>query len=386
MMTNYQTNMNIPPSILSSQSNTVLPDVLVHRISEFLGERDNACLGATNTVNKEFLGEMTKAVYTRRALEKNVIETLLKSRVHAFIDTGYMDTIFRYDKLDSYIDHFGLYDDSIVADNGNFRNNVEFTITGSIEVYTCLIEMVIELVPSQSLAFVMKIFGLDTTKPVTGGYTMGDLKVGILNSNDIYDITEYTRMDIIMFGDNINSIGNSAFTGSQNLKAVVISDSVTEIGENAFSACYRLQSIVLPKSLTEIGNSAFRRCLRLKSIIVPDSVTYLGDNVFDGCRNTSYIEIPDSVAKIGIRGFSGCSKLTSINIPNSLKVIEPGLFCSCSSLESIEIPESVDAIGENAFRGCNMLSSVAIPDSVTSIGDYAFTGCVLLETIPVRSR
>ena len=242
----------------------------------------------------------------------------------------------------------------------------------------------------------------------------------------------------VKIGNNVTSIGSSAFYGCSGLTSITIPDSVTSIGDDAFWGCAGLTSVTIGNGVTSIGGSAFSGCTGLTSITIPDSVTSIGDFAFSGCTGLTSIIIPDSVTSIGSGAFSGCSSLESITIPfvgsktysstyqypfgyifgtsfytggkgvtqtyygsstssttsttyyipSSLRNVTVtggnilyGAFSNCSMLTSITIPDSVTSIGDNAFWDCSGLTSVTIGDSVTSIGEYAFYYCSGLTSV-----
>jgi hypothetical protein len=67
----------------------------------------------------------------------------------------------------------------------------------------------------------------------------------------------------VQIGNNVSSIGNSAFNGCSNLMCVAIPNIVTNIGDFAFSRCSMLMSITIPNSVTSIGK---KRILQLHHI------------------------------------------------------------------------------------------------------------------------
>ena len=79
----------------------------------------------------------------------------------------------------------------------------------------------------------------------------------------------------------MTSIGNSAFSGCNDLSLITISNSVTSIGEQAFYNCNSLTSITFPNSVTSIGNGAFSGCSNLKEVISEINTPYdINENVF----------------------------------------------------------------------------------------------------------
>ena len=197
-------------------------------------------------------------------------------------------------------------------------------------------------------------------------------------------------------------IGNW-FRGMESINEAIIGDEVTSIGNSAFSNCSGLTSIIIPNSVTSIGNYAFQYCSGLTSVTIPNSVTSIGDFAFQNCYGLTSVAIPNTVTSIGSGAFSYCSGLTSFTIPNSVTSIGTGAFSYCSGLTSFAIPNSVTNIGNRAFSGCSGLTSIdlhcntigdcfsgntsvtsiLIGDEVTSINDNAFNGCKNLATIEI---
>ncbi len=86
----------------------------------------------------------------------------------------------------------------------------------------------------------------------------------------------------VVMGDDVETIGDSAFSGCSGLVSVSFSTNVTSIGNSAFRNCSLLNSISLPEGITTIGSSAFTDCDSLKSLIIPRSVISIGTNAFNG--------------------------------------------------------------------------------------------------------
>jgi len=141
-----------------------------------------------------------------------------------------------------------------------------------------------------------------------------------------------------------------------------------------------IKTIIIGDDVTSIGDSAFAECHRLTSAMIPDSVTSIGDYAFCYCDDLTIVTIGNSVTSIGDYAFYECIGLTNVTIGNSVTSIGECAFIDCCSLTSITIPDSVESIGANAFVDC-YLTDIVIGKSVKSIGDYAFRGCFLLEDV-----
>lgn len=166
-----------------------------------------------------------------------------------------------------------------------------------------------------------------------------------------------TQITHVVIGNRITSIGNTAFSGLENLISVILPESVSAIGDGAFRNCRKLKAIELPANLISIGESAFSSCYELDSIVIPNSVK---------------TEVLQST-------FAYCRSLKSVVLPENVKTLT-STFRECVSLTSITIPEGVTSIA-GAFFGCEQLAVVIIPHSITSITSSAFYGCMYLEDV-----
>ena len=187
----------------------------------------------------------------------------------------------------------------------------------------------------------------------------------------------------LILGDNIEKIGERAFSQCNTLTSVTIPNSITSIGNDAFLRCTSLTSVTIPDSVTTIGEAAFSRCDSLTSVTIPNSVTTIGTSAFYYCESMTSVIIGNSVTSIGSGAFSYCKSLTNLTIPDSVTTIEDRAFHECTSLINIIIPDSVTTIGYRAFFYCTSLTSITIPNSVTSIGEEAFSCCISLTSIIV---
>lgn len=70
-----------------------------------------------------------------------------------------------------------------------------------------------------------------------------------------------SKVKTVYIGDNIKTIGASAFEGCKNLKEVYFGKRVKKIGEQAFYNCPKLKTIDLydAKSLKSVGKNAFKK-------------------------------------------------------------------------------------------------------------------------------
>lgn len=181
-------------------------------------------------------------------------------------------------------------------------------------------------------------------------------------------------------GDNLKTIGNSAFRDNIVLTSITIPASVTTIGDSAFLNNKDLKSVVLPASLETIGVSAFENT-GLKSLTIPangdDSEDYatpttIGASAFKGNKGLESVVIlastnPAVKTEIGASAFQDNTNLKSITLPESVTTIGASAFENNADLESITLPESIITIGASAFENTG-LTSLTIPASVTTLG------------------
>ncbi|MGN1419722.1 MAG: leucine-rich repeat protein, partial [Acutalibacteraceae bacterium] len=231
----------------------------------------------------------------------------------------------------------------------------------------------------------------------------------------------------VVFGENVKSIPNSAFSGNSYLKAVTLGSGVTSIGKYVFSNCTGLKEIIISESVETIGDNAFFKC-GAESVIIKGNINtmgnsafsampnlktvtvegnaVLGSDIFSYCHALETVEIsgnvqsipvdafymsenlksvtlPESVAVIGDAAFAGCYALTDINLPEGIKKLPYNAFASCRSLEHIELPSTLEMIGDDVFYDCISLTDIVIPKNVKRIGPSAFYNCNNLSSIEI---
>ena len=204
----------------------------------------------------------------------------------------------------------------------------------------------------------------------------------------------------------VTSIAKSAFYNNSNLRNVSFESGshLTSIGELAFSDSENLTSITIPSSVTSIGNNAFYNSKNLSNITFESGshLTSIGNYAFGYIGQTS-ITIPSSVTSIGTRAFANIKVVNytgsasgspwgalSVNpyidgdfvySDNTKTVLQAYLGTS----SSVTIPSGVTSIGKSAFNGNTYLTSVTIPASVTSMGNQVFSNCSNLTSVTFES-
>lgn len=197
---------------------------------------------------------------------------------------------------------------------------------------------------------------------------------------------------VITFDKDLESIGATAFSMSENLQSIELPNNVISIENMAFASCLQLSEVKLGNKLKTIGEDAFLSCWLLKQIDLPSSLETIGSAAFmlsglesitipygvteicNGAFGTLLIEkvtIPGSVKKIGRGAFRKC-ELISVKIDAGVEIIEPYAFEECTKLKDVTLGQGLKSIGEYAFSTTS-IENVTIPESVESIGACAFT-------------
>ena len=191
-----------------------------------------------------------------------------------------------------------------------------------------------------------------------------------LKEAELSSVKEIGRNAFIISGlekislKNVEKIGEKAFGKCENLKEVELS-SVKEIGRNTFE--YSGLEKVSFENIEKIGDYAFSRCENLKEVVLPPSVKEIGACTFFEDTSLEKINL-ENVEKIGFHAFSECENLKEAKL-FSVKEIERNTF-EYSGFEKVSL-ENVEKIGESAFYGCEKLKEVVLP-SVKEIGEDAF--------------
>lgn len=118
---------------------------------------------------------------------------------------------------------------------------------------------------------------------------------------------------------NVTGIADKAFLNSKVTK-VVIGDNVTSIGNSAFSGCKKLKTVTIGKNVTTIGANAFSKCSALTKITIPAKVKKIGKQAFSGCKKLKNITVRTTKLKkstVGSKAFQGISAKASIKVPKS---------------------------------------------------------------------
>ena len=173
-------------------------------------------------------------------------------------------------------------------------------------------------------------------------------------------------------------------TSGINMQADSRLREVNTIGEKAFKDCSRLQSVIFPDNLKEINTEAFAGTdLRTSVVFNSYSDVVFGERVFSNTRITS-ITLPKT-KELSAEIFANCTALENITFAKTGK-IGRGAFKGCTAIEQIDLSQAeAIAIGAETFAGCKRLKKVilSVTMNLKPIGDKAFANCESLENLTV---
>ena len=138
-----------------------------------------------------------------------------------------------------------------------------------------------------------------------------------------------------------------------------LSYDVTAVESFAFFRNETIQTLSLYDAtrLNGLGQGAFAGCVNLKAVEIPSAVQTLGNSVFDGCTSLYEVRFRDgSAAQIPAQAFFECASLETVLFENDVTSIGNRAFSGCTSLEYVEIPKSVTTIAASAFDNCPALT------------------------------
>ena len=158
--------------------------------------------------------------------------------------------------------------------------------------------------------------------------------------------------------DSLREFGGYAFSQT-GLKSFSIPKGVTQVSFGLFCECGSLEEVIFHDQVEYIGVSAFAGCCSLKRIDLPVKTDTVCDGAFRECVALEHVSMP-SVYAIPAYCFEQCSSLSDVSLCPNLQLICTWAFRDCKSLKSIQLPASTEWIRDGAFIDSG-LSSIIIP-------------------------
>lgn len=191
--------------------------------------------------------------------------------------------------------------------------------------------------------------------------------------------SELNLSGTLTIGSNVETIEQYAFLNSSGFEGdLIIPDSVITIGTSAFSSHKAdsdgLGGLILGQNVTTIGDTAFSGRGFTGQLVLPDSVTTVGYASFYACQKfTGTIKLSENLSSVGSYAFSYLHGVSGVlTIPSSLTYINDYAFYFNQNLTRLELPSSVTYIGDQAFAFCYVLSGTVVKTSSMTIETFAF--------------
>lgn len=184
---------------------------------------------------------------------------------------------------------------------------------------------------------------------------------GINPDSSVYASNLYTNSLIkVELGDNIDTIGEEAFYGCQNLESINIPKAMATIKAECFNDCQKLRwfsnmhaafvynfatrSSGLARATfggggTAYGTaSAFNKCLNLRRAAYPSKYTAVGSSDFAGCSSLVEVVFNGNITKIEGAAFQNCYALKKLDFTNNTAVPSLASFTALSNVpKDVEI-------------------------------------------------
>ncbi len=165
--------------------------------------------------------------------------------------------------------------------------------------------------------------------------------------------------------------GASVFDGSNVLETLDLGRDITYPGNNSpFRDQDKLASLTIGQNVTSIGNSAFAGCSSLRSVTIPAGVTAIDDYAFSECPALRVLQIDDCDEPLAfgmqVFGKDISRSLYSVTIGRNLTYSNDyPPFLLQTELRIATLGEKVTSVGDYLFAGCWALSQVFLPSTIT---------------------
>lgn len=193
------------------------------------------------------------------------------------------------------------------------------------------------------------------------------------------EIPEYTffnlEVETLVLPASLKKVGAGAFASS-HIASLVVPEGVESLGDYAFYGCNNLKDVSLPASIKTVGKGAFGNCRELQTIDLSSTgITEIPAQAFSGAVNLESVSLPASVVKIGREAFSH-TKIESLDL-KGINAFDAYALSGMPFLKSLSInPEA--RIGDGLLMDNISLTSLSgMPEFLP---DYFAANCSILPT------
>ena len=196
-------------------------------------------------------------------------------------------------------------------------------------------------------------------------------------------------LTVVNLGDNINEIGDMAFSGCEKLVEVYYHPNqfiqiTAGSRENGLIGYYALNVYTDDTGKSKISRTengyifyddgTYRYLVGYVPVVnVNEGITLTLPSDCNGekydiykyafCGNTKVktVALFGKITKIGVGAFMNCTSLSEVLFGNDVTEIGASAFKNCIGLTKIEVPYYVDYIGIGAFDGCDQIYDITLP-------------------------
>ncbi len=205
-----------------------------------------------------------------------------------------------------------------------------------------------------------------------------------------------TAFESIMFGSNVNYIGDVAFANMPNLKYITISSNTKYFSQDNVlynsdgwlmqypvgwsNSSFSVPITVANVPIRHISQFAFMgesdlTTINLHNVISIDSYAFMGCTCLATFNNAANVEYVGSVALDDTQIMSQTQDFVTLG-----KVLYR-YNGTDSVLQSSDFPEGITRIASNAFCCNDGITTINLPLNITDIDNFAFVDCANLESI-----
>ncbi len=132
---------------------------------------------------------------------------------------------------------------------------------------------------------------------------------------------------------------------------------LVSVSAMAFRNISEVESLDFSKavSLIKIGNYAFEGMSQLKAVTLSESITQIGLGAFSECRQLETANVFIGSDTVSSEMFYGCENLKNVELSDSITTINPYAFANCTSLDTILLDRNITSIADTSFANDSSL-------------------------------
>ncbi|MBQ8271341.1 MAG: leucine-rich repeat protein [Bacteroidaceae bacterium] len=205
----------------------------------------------------------------------------------------------------------------------------------------------------------------------------------VYNAAEEHNVIMETATNKVMFATRgatipnyATAIGNGAFNGLLGVNELIIPANIESIGEWAFDGCEELKTVInysgllLTKGSTDYGYVAYYADEVTNITGIIDDYVFLTidtvNNLIDYIGEADELVLPNDFNGenyvVAAGAFKNKKVITSIALSDGVTEIGDSAFAGCEALEELEISATVGKIGKGITNGCNALATISVDE------------------------